>query len=214
MSEIVSVSLVDISDDAQKRMLPMRAVARERVNVTNTYPMVLGALPVLILAHTPKRTKAHLVVNGSGVVAIGGSQSECQAAATAASGEYIGSVAYINGAEFSDAIPVSGTTELWATLISNADPIAPVVTPAVPATTVVAQNANNYPVTVVISPNGATITNVSVNGITVGVAAGTYIVPIAGSISIAYTVATPLWVWTTANYAVPTTITAIKEIET
>jgi hypothetical protein len=49
---------------------------------------------------------------------------------------------------------------------------------------------------VVIGANGATITNVSINGVTVGTAAGTYVVPAYGSISIAYTVATPTWAWT------------------
>lgn len=68
--------------------------------------------------------------------------------------------------------------------------------PAVPATGVAVQNPTNQPYTVVISPNGATITNVSVNGITVGTSAGTYVVPAFGSISIAYTVATPTWTWT------------------
>jgi hypothetical protein len=68
--------------------------------------------------------------------------------------------------------------------------------PAVPATTVPAQNVNNYPVTVVIGANGATITAVTVNGVVVGTAAGTYAVPPYGSISITYTVATPTWTWT------------------
>lgn len=69
-------------------------------------------------------------------------------------------------------------------------------TPAVPATGVAAQNTSAYPVSVVIAANGATITNVSVNGVTVGTAAGTYVVPAYGSISIAYTVAIPTWTWT------------------
>ena len=73
--------------------------------------------------------------------------------------------------------------------------VATVSQPAVPATGVAQQNVNGVPVQVVISPNGATITNVSVNGVTVGSAAGTYTVPAYGSISIAYTVATPTWVW-------------------
>jgi hypothetical protein len=80
--------------------------------------------------------------------------------------------------------------------------------PAVPATGVAQQNVNLYPVTVVISPNGATITNVSVNGVTVGTAAGTYTVPSAGSISIAYSVATPTWVWSDAAAAATTAIAA------
>jgi hypothetical protein len=71
--------------------------------------------------------------------------------------------------------------------------------PAVPATTVAAQNVNSYPVQVVIAANGATITNVSVNGVTVGTAAGTYVVPAYGSISIAYAVAVPTWVWSAVS---------------
>jgi hypothetical protein len=68
--------------------------------------------------------------------------------------------------------------------------------PAVPATGVAQQNTTNQAQTVVINANGATITNVSVNGITVGTAAGTYVVPAYGSISIAYSVAVPTWTWT------------------
>jgi hypothetical protein len=41
-------------------------------------------------------------------------------------------------------------------------------TPGVPATGVAAQNTSGSPYTVVVNANGATITNVSVNGITVG----------------------------------------------
>jgi hypothetical protein len=70
-----------------------------------------------------------------------------------------------------------------------------VVTPAVPATTVAAQNTNPYAAQVVILANGATISAVTVNGINVGAAAGTYLVPAYGSIAISYTVATPTWTW-------------------
>lgn len=67
--------------------------------------------------------------------------------------------------------------------------------PAVPATTVAVTNTNPNPVQVVIS--GGTLTAVKVNGATVGVIAGTYVVPASGTISITYTVA-PTWVWTAA----------------
>lgn len=70
------------------------------------------------------------------------------------------------------------------------------ITPPVPGTGVAQQNTNGFPVQVQINANGATITNVSVNGITVGTGAATYVVPAYGSISIAYSVATPQWVWT------------------
>jgi hypothetical protein len=99
-------------------------------------------------------------------------------------------------------LPV-GTTTAWLKLADRwiplyGGPSVAVTTPAVPATGVAQQNPNPFPVQVVITPNGATITNVSVNGITVGTAAGTYTVPAFGSISIAYTVATPIWVWSTS----------------
>lgn len=80
-------------------------------------------------------------------------------------------------------------------LVNNPTPSQP----AVPATGVAQENNNSYPVQVVISANGATITNVSVNGVTVGTSAGTYVVPADGSISIAYSVAVPTWVWSNAN---------------
>lgn len=70
-----------------------------------------------------------------------------------------------------------------------------VLSPPVPGTGVAQQNQNGFPVQVVITANGATITNVSVNGITVGTGAATYTVPAYGSISIAYSVATPQWTW-------------------
>lgn len=70
-----------------------------------------------------------------------------------------------------------------------------ITAPAVPATGVAQQNLNASPVQVVISPNGATITAVTINGVVAGTAAGTYIVPGFGSIAISYTVAIPTWTW-------------------
>jgi hypothetical protein len=67
--------------------------------------------------------------------------------------------------------------------------------PAVPASGVAQQNANTYPVKVVIS--GGTVTAVTVNGIQVGSGDGTYLVPAAGSISVTYSVA-PTWAWSNA----------------
>lgn len=68
--------------------------------------------------------------------------------------------------------------------------------PSVPATTVNATNNYHGTVDVAINANGATITSVVVNGVQEGTAAGTYSVPAHGTISIAYTVATPTWTWT------------------
>lgn len=75
---------------------------------------------------------------------------------------------------------------------SQADSTAVPSQPAVPASTVAAQNSNVYPVQVVIS--GGTLTAVVVNGVTVGTGDGTYYVPAGGNISVTYTVA-PTWAW-------------------
>lgn len=67
--------------------------------------------------------------------------------------------------------------------------------PAFPATTVAVTSPYATPIAAAISANGATITNVSVNGVTAGTTAGTYLIPAGGTISCAYTVATPTWTW-------------------
>lgn len=65
-------------------------------------------------------------------------------------------------------------------------------TPAVPASTVTAANASGSIVAVTIT--GGTLTQVKVNAVQVGTTAGTYLVPVGGTISITYTVA-PAWAW-------------------
>jgi ribosomal protein L37AE/L43A len=70
---------------------------------------------------------------------------------------------------------------------------APTVsTPAVPATTVAVANSSGTVVAVTIS--GGTLTSVVVNGTAAGTTAGTYLVPVAGTISITYSAA-PTWAW-------------------
>ena len=64
------------------------------------------------------------------------------------------------------------------------------------STTNVVQNSNGFPVTVVIS--SGTVTSVWVNQLLVGSGDGTYIVPSAGEISVAYT-GSPTWTWTNAT---------------
>lgn len=207
-----------VKDDVASKAKPIKQV----ITSLNTFPLALGAIPVMIMGHTPKRVHAHVVINGTGIVALGRSQSDCQSAANNPTTPS-GNVTTINGAEFVAAYPIRGDSEIWAVLLATNDP-APVVTypaisqPTVPATGVAQQNLNNAPVTVVINANGATITNVTVNGVTVGTGAGTYIVPAAGTISIAYTVATPTWTWTltpapVTTSVIPTTIGVIKEVE-
>lgn len=81
-----------------------------------------------------------------------------------------------------------------------------IVAPGVPASTVTATNTTGTVVAVAISANGATITSVNVNTIQVGTTAGTYLVPINGTIAITYSVATPTWTW-----ALPVTNAAIAQ---
>lgn len=82
----------------------------------------------------------------------------------------------------------SGTMK-FTSLFENAPAI---VTPGVPASTTPAPNTYNVPVYATIT--GGTISNVSVNGVTVGTAAGTYSVPVGGNIAITYSAA-PTWNW-------------------
>lgn len=68
-----------------------------------------------------------------------------------------------------------------------------VATPSVPASTTPVTNNTGQQVDVAIV--GGTMTNVSVNGVTVGAGAGNYALPPGGTISMTYTVA-PTWTWT------------------
>jgi hypothetical protein len=67
-----------------------------------------------------------------------------------------------------------------------------ITTPGVPLTTVPVTNTTGFPIKVTIT--GGTITNVLVNSVSVGTTAGTYSVPISGTISITYSSA-PTWNW-------------------
>jgi hypothetical protein len=80
--------------------------------------------------------------------------------------------------------------------------------PAVPASTVAAQNVNSYPVQVVISGGTATVT--TVNGVTVGAGDGTFTVPAYGSIAVTYTIA-PTWAWSYAGTGTPGTAVLCKD---
>lgn len=64
--------------------------------------------------------------------------------------------------------------------------------PSVPASTVDATNPFAFPVPVTIT--GGTVSAVKINGTTQGTTSGYFLVPVAGTISITYTVA-PTWSW-------------------
>jgi hypothetical protein len=80
---------------------------------------------------------------------------------------------------------------------------ATVSSPAVPLTTVPVTNTTGTVVAVTIS--AGTLTFVFVSGVQAGTTAGTYLVPVAGTISITYSVA-PTWAW--ALPAVSASVTA------
>lgn len=65
-------------------------------------------------------------------------------------------------------------------------------TPSVPSSTTPVTNTSSLPAQVVIS--AGTLSNVSVNSVTVGAGDGTYTVPAGGTIAVTYTVA-PTWTW-------------------
>jgi hypothetical protein len=69
-----------------------------------------------------------------------------------------------------------------------------VSTPAVPASTVLIYNTTGQYVACNIT--GGTMTNVSVNGVTVGAGAGNYQLPPGASLSMTYTVAPTSMTWT------------------
>lgn len=110
---------------------------------------------------------------------------------------YLSSAANPQGA----IIPVQPTT------VTTTPPVPS--TPAIPASTTNVQNTNSFPVTVVIT--GGTMTNVSVQGQTVGTGAGTYLVPSGQVISMTYTVA-PTWAWSNANPATTVTNYSLQRI--
>ena len=84
-------------------------------------------------------------------------------------------------------------TDTAATNGTGLDQGAGFSTPSVPSSTVPAVNTSPLPATVVVS--GGTVSNVVVNGVSVGSGDGTYTVPPGQSITLTYSSA-PTWTWT------------------
>jgi hypothetical protein len=101
------------------------------------------------------------------------------------------------GLEWGVTLTAGLRTDTTATNGTSLDQGAGFATPAVPLTTVPVTNTSPLPATVVVS--GGTMTNVSVNGVTVGAGAGTYTVPSGGTITMTFTVA-PTWTWTLQTF--------------
>lgn len=87
-------------------------------------------------------------------------------------------------------------TDTGATSGTSFDSGAGVTAPSVPASGTPVTNPSPMPVTVVIT--GGTMSNVVVNGVSVGAGAGTYTVPQGAAITLTYTVA-PTWTWTVST---------------
>ena len=92
----------------------------------------------------------------------------------------------------------------WPFLLSASTPPSP----SVPATTVPYTNASGSPMAVTVT--SGTLTSVVINGVQAGTTDGTYYVPVAGTISITYSVA-PSWSWAllTTNGALSAGATSI-----
>lgn len=67
-----------------------------------------------------------------------------------------------------------------------------VTAPAVPASLSVFTNP--FGRTCLVQISGGTVTVIAVSGVTVGLLAGTFVVPAGGTITLTYTVA-PTWTW-------------------
>ena len=97
------------------------------------------------------------------------------------------------GLEWGIALTAGPRTDTTATAGTTVDSGGGFGTPSVPGSTVPVTNTSPLPATVVIT--GGTLTNVSVNGVTVGSGDGTYTVPAGQTIAVTYSVA-PTWTWT------------------
>jgi hypothetical protein len=82
----------------------------------------------------------------------------------------------------------------WSEIIQGAAN-TPVTTPAVPATTVAADNGTGIPVAVTVT--GGTVTVIAVSGTPTGLTSGTVIVPYPGTVTLTYSAA-PTWAWAAA----------------
>lgn len=88
-------------------------------------------------------------------------------------------------------------------------PAVPVTSPA--GLTNFATNNTGQTAFVSVTSNGATMANYWVNGVSVATSAAQFMmtVPAGGTCALQYTVATPVWYWSTFTPAVPASTTAV-----
>jgi hypothetical protein len=103
-----------VQDDTNQPARP-----KQRVVILNSFPLNIGATPVQIAPDSPARCRLTISVNGGGttapVIALGGSQSDCEQAQANAVGQFTGHVAYVTGPN--TIVDHTGNTALWACLI-------------------------------------------------------------------------------------------------
>lgn len=97
------------------------------------------------------------------------------------------------GLEWCVALTAGVRSDSTATNGTSLDRGAGFSTPSVPASTTPVTNTSPVAATVVVS--GGTVSNVAVNGISVGSGPGTYTVPSGQTIAVTYSAA-PTWTWT------------------
>lgn len=97
------------------------------------------------------------------------------------------------GLEWGEQLTPGLRTDTAATNGASYDAAGGASAPVVPATTVAATNPARIAATVVVT--GGTVTNVVVNGVSVGTGDGTYTVPGGATIALTYSAA-PTWTWT------------------
>jgi hypothetical protein len=100
------------------------------------------------------------------------------------------------GYEWGKLLTAGVRTDTAATSGASFDSGAGVTAPSVPASGTPVTNPSPMPATVVIS--GGTMSNVVINGVSVGTGAGTYTLPQGATITLTYTVA-PTWTWTVST---------------
>lgn len=126
ISQIVPVHIASTAVTPEKRTI------KEVIGNFNSFPLTVGANPVLVLGHTPKRCRATIFINGTGVFILAKTQSECESALANAVSEITGNVTVLYGNQFTIPFHVHVTSEMWAALYSNTSPgDATIVAPSI-----------------------------------------------------------------------------------
>lgn len=186
--------VTDITQSAHSRLGLLRdggMAATAFMDAANAHP-VLSALPtadIEMMALVPP------LVTGSPVACLNAKQIGYDPSRPADGSLTLKTEGQGNGfgLEWGAALTAGIRTDTTATNGTALDGGGGFATPAVPGSGSPAANTSPLPATVVVS--GGTVSNVVVNGVSVGTGDGTYTVPAGQSITLTYSVA-PTWTWT------------------